>query len=83
MSAPAPAAAVRPSPRRFAIGEKRPVEVTILRDGVIRMRGPGHRRVLETTVANVYYSALRSASLSDIRLRQRRAALLSRVGVAR
>ena len=79
MSAAAPAA--RPAPRKFAIGEKKPIEVTILRTGAIRMRGPGHRGVLETSVANVYYAALRSASLTDIRQRQRRAAVLA--GVAR
>ena len=47
------------------------------------MRGPGHRRILETSVANVYYSALRSASLTDIRQRQRRAAILTAAAEAR
>lgn len=75
MSAAAPAA--RPVARRFNIGERKPVEIAILRNGEIRMRGPGQRRVLKTSVANVYYSALRSASLTDIRLRQRRAAVLA------
>lgn len=79
----APAAAARPAPRKFSIGEKKPVEVTVLRNGTIRMRGPGHRRILETSVANVYYSALRSASLTDIRQRQRRAAILTAAAEAR
>jgi hypothetical protein len=82
VSAPA-ARAARVAPRRFSIGEKKPVEMAILRDGTIRMRGPGHRRVLTTSVANVYYSALRSSALTDIRLRQRRAAVLTTVGRGR
>jgi len=79
----AAAPAARPGPRRFAIGEKKPVEITILRNGTIRMRGPGHRRILETSVANVYYAALRSASLTDIRQRQRRAAIITAATEAR
>ena len=79
----AAAPAARPAPRRFAIGERKPVEITILRNGTIRMRGPGHRRILETSVANVYYAALRSASLTDIRQRQRRAAILTAAAGAR
>jgi hypothetical protein len=79
----AAAPAARPAPRRFSIGEKKPVEITILRNGTIRMRGPGHRRILETSVANVYYAALRSASLTDIRQRQRRAAFLTAATAAR
>lgn len=83
MSGAAAPAARRQAPRRFAIGEKKPVEIAILRNGTIRMRGPGHRRILETSVANIYYAALRSASLTDIRKRQRRAAILSTVGGGR
>lgn len=77
------AAAARQAPRAFNVGEKLPVEIAILRDGTIRMRGPGHRRPLTTTVANVYFAALRSASLTDIRKRQRRAAVLAAVGRGR
>lgn len=72
------AAAVRPSPRTFEIGEKRPIELVVLKDGTIRMREKGRRQILETTVASVYFSAVRSKALSDVRDRQRRATLLAR-----
>lgn len=66
--------------RRFSIGEKRPIELTVLKDGTIRMREAGRRHVYVTSVAAVYFSAVRSETLTDIRQRQRRAALLSKAG---
>lgn len=80
MSAAPAAKAAQGAPRRFAIGERRPVELRILRSGEIRMKGPGTAKVLVTSVANVFYAALRSASLTDIRQRQRRAAVLTTGG---
>lgn len=76
MSAAA-AKAARPVPRAYDIGDRKPVEMVVLRNGVIRMREKGRRRVFETTVANVYFSAVRSDALTDIRRRQRRAAILA------
>lgn len=76
MSAAA-AKAAKPTPRAFDIGDRKPVEMVVLRNGVIRMREKGRRRVFETTVANVYFSAVRSDALTDIRRRQRRAAILA------
>lgn len=73
-------AAAKAAPRKFVIGEKRPVELTILRDGTIRMREEGRRHVLVTSVATVWFSAVRSEALNDIRTRQRRAAVLSKAG---
>lgn len=75
----APAAA-RPAPRKFTIGEKRPLELTILRTGEIRMREEGRRRIYRTSVATIYFAAVRSQTLTDIRTRQRRANLLTQLG---
>lgn len=79
MSAAA-AKAAKTGVRRFQIGEKRPLELTVLKDGTIRMREAGRRHVYVTTVANVYFAAVRSETLTDIRQRQRRAVLLSKAG---
>lgn len=76
MSAAA-AKAAKPASRAYDIGDRKPVEMVVLRNGVIRMREKGRRRVFETTVANVYFSAVRSDALTDIRRRQRRAAILA------
>lgn len=79
MSATA-AKAAKPTARRFDIGEKKPLELAVLKDGTIRMREAGRRRVYVTSVANVYFGVVRSETLTDIRQRQRRAALLSKAG---
>ena len=51
--------------------------MAILRDGTIRMRERGRRKVFTTSVANVFFSAVRSETLTDIRRRQRRAAVIA------
>lgn len=76
MSAAA-AKAARPVPRAYDIGDRAPVEMAILRDGTIRMRERGRRKVFTTSVANVFFSAVRSETLTDIRRRQRRAAVIA------
>jgi hypothetical protein len=76
MSAAA-AKSVKAAPRAYDIGERAPVEMAILRDGTIRMRERGRRKVFTTSVANVFFSAVRSETLTDIRRRQRRAAVIA------
>jgi hypothetical protein len=76
MSAAA-AKSAKVAPRAYDIGERAPVEMAVLRDGTIRMRERGRRKVFTTSVANVFFSAVRSETLTDIRRRQRRAAVIA------
>lgn len=63
--------------RAYDIGERSPVVMNVLRNGMILMRRAPRGRVYTTSVANVFFSAVRSETLTDIRRRQRRAAVIA------
>jgi len=62
-----------PITRTFAIGERKPVSVTLHHDGRIEMRQAGHSQAVTTTVDRAYFSALRTRALNAVRDRERTA----------
>jgi hypothetical protein len=62
-----------PITRTFAIGERKPVSVTLHGDGRIEMRQAGKAQPVVTTVDRAYFSALRTKALNAVRDRERTA----------
>ena len=74
-----------PITRTFAIGERKPVSVTLHGDGRIEMRLAGKSQAVVTSVDRAYFSALRTRALNAVRDRERaaRSRMSGRKAVAR